>query len=165
MVDEPTTPVYLVRHAKAKRRSGWTAPDTLRPLTSAGRRQAEALAHVIEGPVARVVSSPYVRCVETLEPLAAVHRIEIETADELGEGAPARPALELALSLSRSGAPVLCTHGDVLTFAVEELLVAGVPLGGPHEFKKGCTWILEVGEAGFVRGHYVPPPLGQGAVS
>jgi phosphohistidine phosphatase SixA len=36
-------PIYLVRHAKAKNRLGWTEPDDLRPLTKMGFRQAEAL--------------------------------------------------------------------------------------------------------------------------
>lgn len=158
VVGARTTPVYLVRHAKAKRRSAWTGPDLLRPLTRTGRRQAEGLVRVIGGPVARVVSSPYLRCIETLGPLAAAHRLELETADELAEGASAHAALELALSLARTGTPVLCTHGDVLTLAVEELLGAAVPLTGPVEFEKGCTWILDAGERSFVSGRYVPPP-------
>ena len=100
------------------------------------------------------------RCIQTLEPLAKAHDLQVETADELEEGAPAEGALELALSLAgdSSGGAVLCTHGDVMAFAVEALLVAGIPLEGPLEFRKGASWVLEAGADGFERGHYVPPP-------
>ena len=63
--------VYVVRHGKAGSRSGWTEPDDQRPLTKAGRRQAGALADMLAGDhVTRVLSSPYVRCRQTVEPLA-----------------------------------------------------------------------------------------------
>lgn len=154
-----TTPIFLVRHAKAGKRDEWTEPDLLRPLTKAGWRQAEALVEVIGRPLSRLVSSPYVRCVQTLEPLAAAQGLALETADELSEGAPIEGALTLMRSLAAdSGAAALCTHGDVMTLAVEELLASGLPLAGPLKFEKGSTWILEIGDGAFVRGRYVPPP-------
>ena len=61
--------VHLIRHAKAKNRLEWDDPDHLRPLTKRGRREAAALAERFrdEG-LARLVSSPSVRCVQTLQP-------------------------------------------------------------------------------------------------
>jgi 8-oxo-dGTP diphosphatase len=158
------TTVYLVRHAKAGRRDAWAGPDALRPLTKAGLRQAEALVEIVGGSVARIVSSPYVRCVQTVEPLAEAHGLEVETADELAEGAPAEGALELGLTVAADGPVVLCTHGDVVAFATEELLAAGTALDGPLELKKGSTWVLEVQAGRYVRGRYVPPPPKPGAV-
>jgi len=62
--------MYLVRHAKAGSRSAWSGPDDLRPLTKTGRRQADALGDLLaERRVTRVVSSPSVRCRQTVEPL------------------------------------------------------------------------------------------------
>ena len=157
-----TTPVYLVRHAKAGNRLRWTDPDHVRPLTKPGRRQADALvALYAEQPFSRLLSSPYVRCVQTLEPLAEARGLALETADELSEGAPVEGALELLLSIADHGPAALCTHGDVMMFAVEELVSAGVPLAGPREFKKGATWILEVRGGAFARGRYLPPPAKQ----
>lgn len=158
-----TTPIYFIRHAKAGNRLRWTGPDHLRPLTKAGRRQAKALVALLEPqPFSRLLSSPYARCVQTLEPLAETRGLQLETADELSEGAPAGGALALMLSIAADGPAALCTHGDVMMHAVEELLAAGVPLQGPLEFKKGATWILEVRDGALARGRYLPPPIKEG---
>jgi len=110
-----TVRVHLVRHAKAKNRAGWTEPDALRPLTKRGRREAAALAELLRASApARLVSSPFVRCVQTFEPLAEALDIAIETTELLAEGADGGGALDLLLSLSRGGSVGCCTHGDVL---------------------------------------------------
>jgi len=154
-----TTPVYLVRHAKAEGRSRWTEPDHLRPLTKAGRRQAKALPGLFAGQsFSRLLSSPYLRCVQTLEPLAETRSLPLETADELSEGASVDAALALILSTAVEGPAALCTHGDVMRLVVEGLVAAGVPIEGPLELKKGATWILEVDDGAVARARYLPPP-------
>ena len=153
------TRVYLVRHAKAKNRLRWTEPDHLRPLTKQGRRQAEALQALFgEESFSRLASSPYVRCVQTLEPLAEAEGLPIEHAGELSEGAPARGALELVRSLASHGPAVACTHGDVLLDAVVELRSLGVPLEGPLAARKGATWVLEVDGRDIRSGTYLDAP-------
>ena len=153
------TAAYLLRHAKAKSRLTWKEPDHLRPLTKAGFRQAKALLALYEGQrFTRIVSSPYVRCVQTLEPLAEAQGIPLETADAFAEGAPMGVALELMLSVSADGPAVFCTHADVMVDTVEELLAAGVQLDGPLEFKKAATWILEISDRTFTGARYLPPP-------
>ena len=87
--------------------------------------------------VRRVVSSPYVRCVQTVEPLAAALGLEVEQDDRLEEGAGAAAA-DL---LSEDGV-VCCTHGDV----VEAILGRGL--------KKGAAVVLDDGAV--VR--EIPPP-------
>ena len=154
-----TTAIYLVRHAKAGSRARWTEPDHLRPLTKPGRRQAEALVGLFaEQPFARLVASPYVRCVETLEPLAAARDMEIGLADDLAEGAG--DALEFMHSLAASGSAALSTHGDVMQLSVWGLQAAGVPLrdGGPLDIAKGSTWIITIAGNAFSEARYVPPP-------
>jgi 8-oxo-(d)GTP phosphatase len=113
-----STVSILVRHASAGDRHDWAGDDRLRPLDDKGRRQAEEIAAVLDsGDVRRVVSSPYVRCVQTVEPLAAELGLEVELDDRLAEGAgaAARPLLD-------EEGVVLCTHGDVL----HELLGRGL---------------------------------------
>lgn len=155
------TLAYFIRHAKAKNRLKWSERDDLRPLSKAGFEQAVALPALYEGqPFMRLFSSPYVRCMQTLEPLAAARGLPLETADELAEGAPIGVALELMLSASGEGPAAFCTHADVMMDSIEELVAAGVPLDGPLEFKKAATWILETSERGFVSGRYLPPPSG-----
>jgi 8-oxo-dGTP diphosphatase len=153
------TTVYLIRHAKAKNRFKWRQPDHLRPLTKAGFAQAEALPTLFAGQLfTRLFSSPYVRCVQTLEPLSKERSLPLELAEELAEGAPAGEILELMLSLAHDGPAALCTHADVMIDAVEELITAGVRLDGPLEFRKAATWVLEVRDGAFASGRYLPPP-------
>lgn len=153
-----TTPICLVRHAKAANRHRWAGPDHLRPLTKTGKRQAQGLAALPDlEHISRLVSSPYVRCIQTFEPLAEVLNMPIEMAEELSEGAATASAIELILKLAGQGSAALCTHGDVMTNVVNELITAAVPLDGPLEFKKGSAWILGVGGGRFESGRYVPP--------
>jgi len=146
--------VHVVRHAKAKNRDEWTDPDELRPLTKRGRRQAAGLAERLqeEGP-ARLVSSPYLRCVQTLEELARALDLAIETTELLAEGADGATALDLVLSLGRAESVVCCTHGDVLFDLMHEVTAAGVTLDGPLDAPVASTWALEVvdGQVGGAR--------------
>jgi phosphohistidine phosphatase SixA len=122
--------VLLVRHASAGRRRDWEGDDSLRPLDRRGRRQAKWLAESLGGRgAARILTSPYTRCRETVEPLAAVLGLPLEERSELAEGAARAEALALVAELGPAAA-VLCTHGDV----VAELL--------GRESPKGSTWIL-----------------------
>jgi len=121
----------LLRHASAGHRDRLEhGDDRLRPLDDRGRRQAAALVELLRPlGVRRLLSSPYVRCVETLEPLAAALELPLEADDRLAEGSG--PA---ALELLREDGVVLCTHGDI----VEELLGRGL--------KKGAAVVLRGGE-------------------
>jgi 8-oxo-dGTP diphosphatase len=129
--------VYLVRHGRAGHRRLWEGDDLLRPLDERGRRQAELLVGQLDGrEVGRIASSPYVRCVDTVVPLAQARSLELERTDALAEGATADDALELFASAQ---APlVVSVHGDL----VEDLL--------GESAKKGETIVLEV-EDGEVR--------------
>ena len=123
--------VVLVRHASAGDRKDWPGDDAERPLDKKGRRQAQALIQELaEYEFGRIVSSPAVRCVQTVEPLAERLGLEVEQRDELMEGARREETLALVDEVRSSGA-VLCTHGDV----VEELLGA--------RLKKGAAALLE----------------------
>jgi ADP-ribose pyrophosphatase YjhB (NUDIX family) len=107
-------PLLLVRHASAGEREDWPGDDRLRPLDRRGSRQAARLVEVLAGHrVARVCSSPYLRCVQTVEPLGP----PVEQREELAEGAGAAALAALAAE----GPGVLCVHGDVL----EELFGSG----------------------------------------
>ena len=171
---------YLVRHAEAGDRHAWPDADELRPLTEEGRRQAEALVVLLaDAEIDRLVSSPYVRCVQTLEPLAAARGLKVETSPVLAEGAGGRGAVEL---LSTDEAFVACSHGDVIEEALDLLAEAGVPLegrprgapqgagssprGAPQgagstqaETPKGAVWDLDVRDGVIVKGVLLSPPL------
>jgi len=111
----------LVRHASAGDRRGWEGDDRLRPLDDRGRRQAAELAEKLRPlEIRRIVSSPYVRCVQTMEPLAAVLGLEVERDDRLAEGAGSAAA-----ELVGEEGVAACTHGDV----IHDLLGHGLKKG------------------------------------
>jgi 8-oxo-dGTP diphosphatase len=154
-----TGPIFLVRHAKAGHREHWTDDDEVRPLTKNGWRQAKALVDVFDGqPFARLVSSRYVRCVQTLEPLAEARSLPIDRANGLAEGASREEAVEVLLETAAGGPVVLSTHGDIIMNVLEELAVHDVPLDGPVLLEKGSTWIIEVVGDRFTGARYVSPP-------
>jgi phosphohistidine phosphatase SixA len=130
--------VLLVRHASAGNRSTWEGDDRLRPLSAKGRRQAEGLVDLLaDYPIDRILTSPSLRCTQTVPPLAAARGLEIEEAPELAEGSTRADVLRLLGSLD-SGSVVLSTHGDV----IEELV--------GEELPKGSTEVLEL-EGGRLR--------------
>jgi 8-oxo-dGTP diphosphatase len=152
--------VYLVRHAKAGDPAEWEGDDFLRPLSKPGRRQAERLAGFLgDVAFARLVSSPALRCVQTLEPLAGRQGLDVETVDALAEGRGAASALELMAGLGPE--PVaLSTHGDVMIHVLDALVGGGMELEDPFAYAKSCAWVLERDGDRFVRGRYLPPPPG-----
>lgn len=139
--------LYVVRHAKAGSRHDWSGPDQLRPLSKRGRKQAEAIAaHLTPSAPNRVLSSPYVRCIQTVEPLAAQAGVAIEASDALAEGQDFRAPLALVESLE-DGA-VLCTHGDVLPELLNALIRRGLLVDGSPDLRKGVVWSLERNRTG-----------------
>jgi 8-oxo-dGTP diphosphatase len=124
--------LLLIRHASAGDPDQWHGDDRLRPLDAKGRRQAESLVALLaELDVDRVVSSPYVRCVQTVEPLARSRELEIELDDALG--ADRLDEVPAVLERLRGEDAAVCTHGDL-------------PWLGSRPFKKGSVWVLD--EAG-----------------
>jgi 8-oxo-dGTP diphosphatase len=152
--------VDLVRHAKAGDRTLWTEPDGLRPLTGAGRAQANGIAkRLADAPVAKILSSPLDRCVETVAPLAELRDLSVQADHRLIEGADPQDALRFLAGQSVHGHLVACTHGDVMMLGVERLLDDGVRLRGSKvKYKKGCTWRLTVTDGVYTSARYIPPP-------
>jgi 8-oxo-dGTP diphosphatase len=154
-------PLLLVRHAKAGNRQDWAGDDRLRPLSAAGARQADELARRLATyRPNRILASPYVRCRDTVVPLAEQMGVTIEDVPELAEGHSREAAAlirRLAASLDgASDAIVLCSHGDVIPevldhFAVED----GLDLGAAPRCAKGSTWVLKVKDGRLVGASYL----------
>jgi broad specificity phosphatase PhoE len=108
-------------------------------------------------PIARVLSSPYVRSVETVAPLAGSRGLPVEESDTLAEGSPLSEALRLIEKVADKPT-VLCTHGDVVENVLSYLADRRVPLEGGFVFAKGSTWVLNIEGGELVRGRYLPPP-------
>jgi broad specificity phosphatase PhoE len=155
--------IYLVRHAKAGDRSLWTGEDWLRPLSRAGLSQARELLSVLEDArFDRVLSSPYVRCMETVVPLAGTRRLAIEVEESLAEGGDVDAVLTIVRKHIGAGA-VLCSHGDVIPAVLSNLAARGIDLGPDPRCPKGSTWVLEADGGGDVSSvRYLPPPPAPG---
>jgi len=152
--------VYLVRHAKAGDRTKWDGPDELRPLSTPGKRQATDIAKRVitdagKHAISAVVSSPYLRCVQTVEPLGQRLGLHVETAEVLAEGARLGPALRLAEKHADRWA-VLCLHGDLLPAILLAFHDDGAEL--PHDrVEKGSVWALDFTRGEVHRIRYFPP--------
>jgi len=151
--------IFLVRHAHAGKRAEWGGADSARPLSERGDAQTAALTELFAGrTVRRVVSSPYVRCVQTVAPLAAGAGIEVEVDERLAEGAGADAAFDLLLELDDADG-VACTHGDLIPPLLERLVVLGMAVDGPLLDQKGSVWTIHTRDGAPTRGHYTPPPV------
>jgi 8-oxo-dGTP diphosphatase len=136
-------PLLVVRHARAGRRSAYVGDDLERPLSPRGRTQAEALVPLLAAfRPRRVLSSPAVRCFETVQPLAEALGLPIESVGELGEG-HGDEALRLLERMAGETA-VLCTHRDVATQLLDALAV-DLSAKSRHQLRllKGEVWVVQ----------------------
>lgn len=133
----------MVRHTDAGDRSRWAGDDRQRPLSALGQKQARALVELhAHRPIARVLTSPYVRCVQTIAPLAAARGLALEEEDALREGAAFDVVDRCLRTLSDTDA-VICSHGDVVGAIVTALRHRDVDLGSVATWPKASTWILD----------------------
>ena len=153
--------VFLVRHAAAGSREAWDGDDVLRPLNTKGRRQAAALAERLapQG-VDRVLTSRYLRCVQTVEPLAKEAGVEVETHPLLAEGADADALADLVGAMAGYDV-VMCSHGDMIPAVLDMLSRRGLEMRsdtGMFDCKKGSTWAVELRDGTPIVATYAPPP-------
>jgi 8-oxo-dGTP diphosphatase len=149
--------VYLVRHAKAGERRTWEGDDLERPLSKAGWKQAHALGKRLQKKGAtEMVSSPYLRCMQTLEPLASALDLPVLADERLLEGAGFEGALELLVEVA-DGA-VLCSHGDVIPETLDALVRRGMQVKTTPDWRKGTVWVLKRNEGRITTATVWPPP-------
>lgn len=121
-------------------------------------KQAEDIAKsLLPQQITAVFSSPYLRCVQTVEPLARGLRVAVIQAPELAEGRGLRGLYRFFddRSLDRV---VLSTHGDLVWELVEDLTNRRILPAFRELFEKGSTWTVEVEDGEPVRAKYIPAP-------
>jgi len=149
---------YVVRHAKAGSRGHWTGDDRQRPLSKKGIKQAEALVEILAPfPITAVYSSSFLRCVQTVEPLARMRKLPLKQSPSLAEGHGLAGAMEL-IGDANLDEVVLSTHGDIVWELVEELAKRRVVQPGEGGFEKGSTWVVDFEDGSFVRARFIPAP-------
>jgi len=134
--------IYLLRHAHAGNKRTWSGPAGRRPLSAAGRREAAGLVRVLDGrPITTILSSPALRCEQTVQPLAEHRSLPVGLDDV-----------------------VLCTHGELIGQLLGLLRERGAPIGRHAQWPKGSTWLLRL-TGDRVAGATYLPAMGRTAVS
>jgi phosphohistidine phosphatase SixA len=125
--------ILLVRHASAGSRLTWEGDDRERPLDDRGENQARGLVSLLARfEIDAILTSPYRRCVQTIEPLAAARLLPVELRVELGEAEQYAAGADLVRSLAGRDV-VVCGHGGLEVLVVEE----------PPKWRKGETLVLD----------------------
>lgn len=135
--------VLLVRHGYAGERGTWPGQDSERPLTSAGKAEAETLRALLGLflPEA-LISASLRRCVQTVEPLSGTSGLPIEVDAVFDErsAAFAAAAARLARYARAYACTVVCTQGAVIP-AVLNILRPSAD-GEDRDTAKGDGWLL-----------------------
>jgi 8-oxo-dGTP diphosphatase len=153
--------LLFVRHGHAGTKEGWDGDDRLRPLDARGLRQAKHLLAVLSPfrPTA-ILSSPYLRCLQTVEPLATKRGLSVDEDEDLVPNA-ALKAVALVRRVSQPGSRnrlVLCTHGEVIGDVLATLTREDdLRLGHRSPGLKGCVWEIEFRKGKATTARYIPP--------
>jgi 8-oxo-(d)GTP phosphatase len=147
--------IYVVRHAHAGDPTQWEGPDQIRPLSQKGWKQAAALADGLQG-VELLLSSHYLRCRQTLEPLAERLGLPIQDEPRLVEATAFREFLELVTTPAPPTA--MCTHGDIVMNLVDYLQRRRLADPDKAGSSKASVWALEVEDGAIKTARYIPPP-------
>ena len=132
-----TTPLVIVRHAKAMDRKDWSKKDAARPINAQGRKQSKLLVPMLGAyGVEKLVSSTAVRCLSTVQPYANASKSKITTyeglTEEDGSDDPkgvAKIVRRVRASALRTGRPTaICVHRPVLPHILEALEIAPTTL-------------------------------------
>ena len=153
--------VVLLRHGHAGMKRHWRGDDSIRPLNEQGLAEALALTDLIAPfAPARILSSPFLRCMQSVAPLAQAFDMHVERSQSLvPEAGIAATALSLGVTAHGPGAVVLCTHGEVIRDMQASLGREELPWFGPDAPReKASVWILDRIDGRFVSARYLPPP-------
>lgn len=149
--------IYIVRHAKAGKRSEWHDDDNLRPLSKTGWKQAELVAEQLKKlSITSLISSPATRCVQTLEPLAQLTKLKLEIDKRLLEHGDVADMLEIAEEVEDS--TVLSSHGDMIPELIKTLERRGMKIESKPDWRKASVWVIERTNRGFKSATAWPPP-------
>jgi 8-oxo-dGTP diphosphatase len=150
--------IYLVRHAHAGDKRLWHRPDQVRPLSRLGWQEVTGLTALLTGvPIAAVLSSPALRCVQTVRALAADRRLPVCTDGRLDRAADATDLLAVIAEQPAHRDTLLCSHGEGIGALLLRLRRDGLVLPGDAVWPKGSTWILDAPAGVVTAARYLPP--------
>ncbi len=107
----------------------------------------------------RVLSSPLIRCLQSVEPFAAREGSAVELSKGLRPDSR-RAATTLLHEIGAGTGPVvLCTHGEVIEHIQSDLrekAPSNLSHAGMRE--KGSVWVLQYQQGRIARADYLAPP-------
>ena len=126
------TTIELIPHLDAGDRHAWPGDQDERPLSELGWEQARAIAQALAAePIAALFASPALRARQTLEPLAALLGLPIETLPALAErgeyeterrlGDRGEAALQELARRHPGGRVAAASHRDIIPIVIQRL--------------------------------------------
>jgi 8-oxo-dGTP pyrophosphatase MutT (NUDIX family)/phosphohistidine phosphatase SixA len=132
-----TSPLVIVRHTAAIKRSEFEGPDPRRPLDSRGQQQARRLVACLSAyGVVDIISSDATRCVRTVKPYARSAGLAISQDPIWSEESDDRRDIRRRVQrlLDSKTPAVLCTHRPVLPLIFDAIGIDPGDRLSPGEF-------------------------------
>jgi 8-oxo-(d)GTP phosphatase len=148
LTQEPRTDtLIIVRHTKALERGDWDAEDSKRTLDERGITQSEQLIQHLEPfGIDEIYSSNYIRCVQTVTPLAQSRGLKITEIPNLNEANfefdPER-AISFANAVKQDEKNILiCSHNPVIPTMLRGILNTKLKNKDLIKLEPGDAWIV-----------------------
>jgi len=145
---EPRTDTLIIlRHTKALERGDWDDLDSKRTLDEKGLQQAASLiTHLAPFAIDEIYSSDYIRCVQTVTPLADVRNLRITEIPNLNEENfdldPER-SISFANAVKQDEKNILlCSHNPVIPTMLRGILNTKLKNKDLIKLEPGDAWIV-----------------------
>lgn len=114
-----TRALIIIRHAKATPRNEWSGAEAKRPLLPEGKQQAKRLIRLLNAySPKRLVTSPWTRCDQTIEPFAKANKRKIIYRSQLTELSsalsPRRTINAVEALFDSTKSALICSHRPAL---------------------------------------------------
>ena len=158
-----TTPLVLLRHAKALKREDWDGDDDDRPLANIGQIQAKRLLSTyLPYAIEEVHSSDAIRCIETVEPMTRSLSMNPIFSSDLSEYRFAKDkeaALDYAQDLMQRGkSAIICSHNPILPKLLKKLIGKKNFKELAQELNPGEAWVLHHRDGEIIAVDWVEAP-------
>ena len=150
--------VYLVRHADAGNKKKWKKADSIRPISKKGHEQVEALVtRLVRSPINSIVSSPSLRCEQTVGPLAQRLGLKVKPSKRLRRNVAPADVLSL-IKQAKGTRTVLCSHRETIGPLIEHLAAdPEVEVTGALDWPKSSIWELTTRRGRVTKARLIPP--------
>ena len=145
--EQHTDTLIILRHTKALERGDWDEEDSQRTLSEVGFDQAQLLLkHLEPFAIDEVYTSDYVRCVQTVTPLAHSRGLAITQVPSLNEATfeedPLR-SISFANALKQDEKNILiCSHNPVIPTMLRGILNTKLKNRDLIKLEPGDAWIV-----------------------